>query len=144
MFLQYHIQSQLPKDLILSVYTMVAERKDRNQNIRHERKLANYDNFKKSMNESNRDKDVQFRNQRGSNFSNLRSRAVSDTQNNIHLRNMYNINRTSLANNRVDSFTDRNTARDLINRMEKMQELINSQYEEMKRELHLIRLRLES
>lgn len=123
---------------------MVAERKDRNQNIRHERKLANYDNFKKSMNESNRDKDVQFRNQRGSNFSNLRSRAVSDTQNNIHLRNMYNINRTSLANNRVDSFTDRNTARDLINRMEKMQELINSQYEEMKRELHLIRLRLES
>lgn len=134
----------MPKDLILSVYTMVAERKDRNQNIRHERKLANYDNFKKSMNESNRDKDVQFRNQRGSNFSNLRSRAVSDTQNNIHLRNMYNINRTSLANNRVDSFTDRNTARDLINRMEKMQELINSQYEEMKRELHLIRLRLES
>lgn len=123
---------------------MVAERKDRNQNIRHERKLANYDNFKKSMNESNRDKDVQFRNQRGSNFSNLRSRAVSDTQNNIHLRNMYNINRTSLANNRVDSFTDRNTAKDLINRMEKMQELFNSQYEEMKRELHLIRLRLES
>lgn len=144
MFFYNHIQSQLPKDLILSVYTMVAERKDRNQNIRHERKLANYDNFKKSMNESNRDKDVQFRNQRGSNFSNLRSRAVSDTQNNIHLRNMYNINRTSLANNRVDSFTDRNTARDLINRMEKMQELINSQYEEMKRELHLIRLRLES
>lgn len=123
---------------------MVAERKDRNQNIRHERKLANYDNFKKSMNESNREKDVQFRNQRGSNFSNLRSRAVSDTQNNIHLRNMYNINRTSLANNRVDSFTDRNTAKDLINRMEKMQELFNSQYEEMKRELHLIRLRLES
>lgn len=140
---------QLPKDLILSVYTMVAERKDRNQNARHERKMANYDNFKKTMH----DKDVQLRNsgcrsnQRGSSnySSNLRSRAVSDTQNNIHLRNLYNINRTSLANNqRVDSFTDRNTAKDLINRMEKMQELVNAQYEEMKRELHLIRLRLES
>lgn len=125
---------------------MVAERKDRNQNLRHERKMANYDNFKKTMNES---KDIQFRNststQRGSNYSNLRNRAVSDTQNNIHLRNLYNINRTSLANNnRVDSFTDRNTAKDLINRMEKMQEVFNEQYEEMKRELHLIRLRLES
>lgn len=127
---------------------MVAERKDRNQNMRHERKLANYDNFKKAMNETNREKEatatVQMRNQRGSNTSNLRSRAVSDTQNNIHLRNMYNINRSSLASGGGDSFTDRNMAKDLINRMEKMQELFNAQHEEMKRELHLIRLRLES
>lgn len=134
---------------------MVAERKDRNQNLRYERKLANYDNFKKSMMESSyKEKDsgsltpggVQLRNPRGCNYSNIRNRTVSDTQNNIHLRNLYNINRTSLtpSQNRVDSFTDRNTARDLINRMEKMHELMNSQYEEMKRELHLIRLRLES
>lgn len=139
-------EKRLPKDLILSVYTMVAERKDRNQTMRHERKLANYDNFKKTMLESNREKEVQLRNhhQRGPSYSNLRNRTVSDTQNNIHLRNIYNINRSSLASSRVDSFTDRNTTRDLINRMEKMQEMFNSQYEEMKRELHLIRMRLES
>lgn len=135
---------QLPKDLILSVYTMVAERKDRNQNLRHERKMANYDNFKRTMNETNREKDIQLRNQRGSNYSNLRNRAVSDTQNNIHLRNIYNINRSSLANSRADSFSERNSTKDLLLKIEKMQEMFNSQYEEMKRELHLIRLRLES
>lgn len=136
---------------MLSIYTLVAERRDRNQSLKRRRHQLNYNDFKRSISEKSRDKDVTYRQPAGV-YSNARYRTVSDTANNVHLKNMYNVsNRNSAAptitetNNvryRTDSQAD--TLRELHSKMDKMQDMFNKQYEEMKRELHLLRLRLDS
>lgn len=72
----FFFQFQLPKDLIVSIYKLVAERRDRNQSIRRKKKNSNYSFFKRTISRQESAADqVQLRK-----FStqNLRLRTLSD------------------------------------------------------------------
>lgn len=137
---------------MLSIYRLVAERRDRNQSMKRQREFLNYSNFNRSISDSNREKDVLYRSP-GLNCSNLRYRTVSETPQNIHMRNLYNSNRsivtTTTSNDKKrfrtsdTSYSDQSVA-DVCTKIEKLQETVQKQFDELKRELHLIRVRLDS
>lgn len=65
---------QLPKDIMASIYKLVAERRDRNQSMRRKRNTRNINLFKDSLD------DVEFRRPTLYRNQTFRQRTVSDQQ----------------------------------------------------------------
>ena len=65
-------EKRIPKDIMMSIYKLVAERRDRNQSLKRKRNNRNLNLFKDSVDES---RDIQYR---STMLKNLRYRTVSE------------------------------------------------------------------
>ncbi|GAB0088274.1 Transient receptor potential channel pyrexia [Sergentomyia squamirostris] len=136
-------ERRLPKDLTLSIYKLVAERRDRNQSIKRKRniqRMQNYSLFKESMNDKLNC--VQLRKHHpASTLSNPRPKTISDNSR-IFQRNARSTPPPlTLHLNETD--VERNSLKSIFEKLEKLEEEILKRFDEINRDILIIKMRIE-
>lgn len=127
----------MPKDLIVSIYKLVAERRDRNQSIRRKKKNSNYSFFKRTI--SHQDSDpVQLRK---FSSSNLRLRTLSENPNGFHSLHS-RMSRDDRISEEPSRMSNANELMEMLQKMEKNQEAFMKKLQDINSEVLMLKMKI--
>ncbi|XP_059610570.1 transient receptor potential channel pyrexia [Phlebotomus argentipes] len=136
-------ERRLPKDLMLSVYKLVAERRDRNQSMKRKRNSQNYNLFKDSINDKTNT--VQLRKHTSQLNSNPRPKTVAENSR-IFYRNARStpppITLPQITD--LDGDSNKSNVSGIVERLEKMEEEMSKRFDEINRDIVFIKMRMET
>lgn len=151
---QYHLQfcvrpndprdKRLPKDLVVKIYKLVAERRDRNISMKRRRQQQNFSFFAQSMSKASDHEDIRIRNhsthvpgphshKRPQSANTNQAPAIQLTQCSLPATNQIEKNIRTVHNQLAD----------VTNKMQHIQDVSMKKLEEINRELRILKLRLE-